>query len=41
MDSEWWLEQNEKPGIESDCDFKNEDEVITALKDIVNTTRIS
>jgi len=28
MDSEWWLEQNQKPGIESDCDYKNEDEVV-------------
>ena len=37
MDSEWWLEQNQKPGIESDCDYKNEDEVITELKDIVNS----
>lgn len=37
MDSEWWLEQNQKPGIESDCDFKNEDEVISALKDIINS----
>ncbi|MGC4038017.1 MAG: metallophosphoesterase [Chitinophagaceae bacterium] len=37
MDSEWWLEQNEKPGIESDCDYKNEEQVIMALKDIINS----
>jgi hypothetical protein len=37
MDSEWWLEQNQKPGIESDCDYKNEEQVIAALKDIVST----
>ncbi|MEI9809300.1 MAG: hypothetical protein WDO16_16330 [Bacteroidota bacterium] len=35
MDSQWWLQQGEKPGVESDCDFKTEDEVITALKDII------
>ncbi len=37
MDSQWWLEQNAKPGIESDCDCKNEDEVTTRLKDIVSS----
>lgn len=37
MDSQWWLQQSEKPGIESDCDCKNEDEVITALKDIISS----
>jgi len=37
MDSQWWLQQNEKPGVESDCDFKTEDEVITALKDVIGT----
>ena len=37
MDSQWWLQQGEKTGLESDCEFKTEDEVITALKDIVGT----
>ncbi|MBK5271521.1 MAG: hypothetical protein JJE22_10970, partial [Bacteroidia bacterium] len=32
MDSQWWLQQGEKTGIESDCEFKTEDDVITALK---------
>jgi hypothetical protein len=37
MDSQWWLQKGEKPGIESDCDYKTEDEVIMALKDILGT----
>ena len=38
MDSEWWLQKSDqRPGIESDCDFKNEDQVIEALKDIINS----
>ncbi|MFI5133232.1 MAG: BamA/TamA family outer membrane protein [Chitinophagales bacterium] len=37
MDSQWWLQKGEKPGLESDCDCKSEDEVITALKDILGT----
>jgi len=35
MDSQWWLQHGEKTGIESGCDFKTEDDVITALKDIL------
>ncbi|MEI9947022.1 MAG: BamA/TamA family outer membrane protein [Chitinophagaceae bacterium] len=37
MDSQWWLQQTERPGIESDCDYKTEDEIITALKDIISS----
>jgi hypothetical protein len=37
MDSQWWMQQNEKPGVESNCEFKTEDEIITALKDIIGT----
>jgi hypothetical protein len=37
MDSQWWLQQRERPGIESNCDYKTEDEIITALKDIVGS----
>jgi hypothetical protein len=36
MDSQWWIHQNDKPGIESDCDYKTEDEVISELDDILN-----
>ncbi|WP_276504761.1 BamA/TamA family outer membrane protein [Terrimonas pollutisoli] len=36
MDSQWWIHSNDKPGIESDCEFKTEDEVIGELEDILN-----
>ncbi|HEY6504630.1 MAG TPA: metallophosphoesterase, partial [Chitinophagaceae bacterium] len=36
MDSQWWLQQAEKPGVESDCDCKTEDEIVTSLKDIIS-----
>jgi Calcineurin-like phosphoesterase len=36
MDSQWWLHNNDKPGIESDCDTKTEEEVIDQLRDILN-----
>ncbi len=35
MDSQWWLEHGEKPGIESDCEYKTQDEVLAGLKDIL------
>jgi hypothetical protein len=35
MDSQWWLNRHEKPGIESDCPYKTEDEVITQIGDII------
>lgn len=34
MDSQWWLQQFSKPGIESDCDCKTKDEVTTKLEEI-------
>lgn len=36
MDSQWWLHQNEKPGIESDCPFKTKAEVITELSELLD-----
>ncbi len=39
MDSQWWLQQNGRPGLESDCDCKTEDQVLTSLKDIVYRNR--
>ncbi len=36
MDSQWWLHIHDKPGIESDCESKTEEEVIDQLKDIIN-----
>lgn len=35
MDTEWWLYPGEKPGIESGCDCKTEDDVLSALADLV------
>lgn len=36
MDSQWWIHDNDKPGIESDCEYKTPDEVISELEDILN-----
>src|SRR4051794_1834331 len=36
FDSQWWLHAYDKPGIESDCDCKTEDEILNRLDDIVN-----
>lgn len=36
MDSQWWIHENDKPGVESDCEYKTEDEVINELADILN-----
>lgn len=39
MDTQWWLHQNERPGENSDCECRNEEEVINKLKDIVYRNR--
>lgn len=31
LDSQWWLHSNEKPGVDSDCEFKTEEEIIAAI----------
>ncbi|HTM64991.1 MAG TPA: metallophosphoesterase [Flavipsychrobacter sp.] len=36
MDSQWWLEKAEKPGVESDCSQKTKDEVLNELEDILS-----
>ncbi len=36
MDSQWWLHEDDKPGIESDCENKTKAEVLTALDDILS-----
>ena len=36
FDSQWWLHPFEKPGIESDCQCKTNDEVITQIEDIIS-----
>jgi len=35
FDSQWWIHQYEKPGIESDCDCKTNEELLTQLEDLV------
>jgi predicted MPP superfamily phosphohydrolase len=35
FDSQWWLHPYEKPGIESDCDCKTIEELLTQIEDIV------
>lgn len=35
MDSQWWLHPSEKPGIESDCEQKTKEEVLTEIEDIL------
>lgn len=36
MDSQWWIHNNEKPGIESECPYKTREEVVEEIKDIVS-----
>ena len=36
MDSQWWLNRRGRPGLESDCPNKTEDEVLAELKDILD-----
>jgi len=35
MDSQWWLHQGDKPGVESDCPYKTKFEVLLQLDDIL------
>ncbi|HEX7903568.1 MAG TPA: BamA/TamA family outer membrane protein [Chitinophagaceae bacterium] len=35
FDSQWWIHRYDKPGIESDCQCKTTDELITQIQDIV------
>lgn len=39
MDSQWWLQQTDKPGISSDCDCKTEDETLFRLQEILYRNR--
>src|SRR5258708_16104742 len=36
MDSQWWLQQDDRPGLESTCDCKDEKMILNALKDIIS-----
>ena len=35
MDSQWWLQEGNKPGVESDCSYKTRDEVLSRLEEIL------
>ena len=35
FDSQWWIHTYDKPGIESDCDCKTNEELLTQIEDIV------
>ncbi|CAL1520509.1 BamA/TamA family outer membrane protein [Chitinophaga sp. MM2321] len=39
MDSEWWVFPYDKPGMESDCDCKDKDDVLARLSEIVAMNR--
>ncbi|RFS18948.1 hypothetical protein DVR12_25405 [Chitinophaga silvatica] len=39
MDSEWWLFPYKKPGLESSCDCKDTDEILTRIGDIAANNR--
>ncbi|RYG43541.1 MAG: hypothetical protein EOO01_21155, partial [Chitinophagaceae bacterium] len=39
VDSQWWLQRENKPGETSDCECKTEDEVVIQLKDILYRNR--
>ncbi|MEP6684845.1 MAG: metallophosphoesterase [Parafilimonas sp.] len=42
IDSQWWLQAYEKPGIESDCGAKTKEEVLSQIDDILarNTKKL-
>ena len=35
MDSQWWIHEYDKPGVESDCPFKTKAEMLTELDEIL------
>ncbi|MDP9229399.1 MAG: BamA/TamA family outer membrane protein, partial [Bacteroidota bacterium] len=37
MDSQWWLHLHDKPGPQSQCDYRTPDQIVTALEEIVAT----
>ncbi|MDN3668869.1 BamA/TamA family outer membrane protein [Echinicola jeungdonensis] len=39
IDSQWWLHSNEKPGIDSDCECKSEEELLERIRDIFENNR--
>lgn len=39
IDSQWWLHPFEKPGEFSDCEFKTKDDILSALKDVIEENK--
>jgi hypothetical protein len=37
MDSQWWIHQYDKPGIESDCPYKTKEEVLNQIENIITS----
>ena len=35
FDSQWWLHAHDKPGLESDCPYKTEEEFLTQIEDLI------
>ncbi len=35
MDSQWWIHEYDKPGVESDCPYKTKAEILTELDEIL------
>lgn len=35
VDSQWWLHSNDKPGTDSDCEFKTEEEIIASISNLL------
>ncbi|MET0244789.1 MAG: metallophosphoesterase [Flavitalea sp.] len=39
VDSQWWLQRENKPGSTSDCECKTEDEIVARLRDLIYKNR--
>lgn len=39
FDSQWWFQQNEKPGFDGECDFEDEDEIFIQIEDAIRRNR--
>jgi PKD repeat protein len=39
MDSQWWLHEGDKPGVESDCPYKTQFDILVQLDDILADNR--
>ncbi|AEL25182.1 BamA/TamA family outer membrane protein [Cyclobacterium marinum] len=39
LDSQWWLHLNDKPGMTSDCDYKSEEEILEAIRYVLEENK--